>query len=497
MELASIDPLRGTIFYELDLKASAKPRFVRSDRCLACHAGDSSLRVPGLLVRSFLTDDHGRPISGYSQISHDKPLEKRWGGWYVTGTHGDMLHLGNVFGRETIEEFRTNPALRGNLTHVDQFFDTTKYLSPHSDLVAHLVLDHQVHAHNLITRVSMEYQLGLESDARQRLVRHLLFLDEAPLTAPVKGTSGYQEGFARQGKRDSQGRSLKDFELKTRLFQYLKPAGLAIINADDPTSHRLLDQLDCPTLTIAIKQAAEINGKLLERSPSEQMFMITAGNESAVVRSSIIGNQHIYNCLSAAAVGLASGIDLPTITRGLESVSRIPGRMERVDCGQPFGVWIDSSRSPRQLATAINSVHQVTEGRVWCVCSTTETQTREERRLMGRIVEKTVHQPVITKATVDQAVDFEPAHQVLDGFSRPSRAQIVPNRIRAIEWVLERCEPGDSLVITGRGERPIATVGAKKWHVSDRDVCQAWLYDQGQSLFPSEDPPIFNINDFR
>lgn len=220
MELASIDPLRGTIFYELDLKASAKPRFVRSDRCLACHAGDSSLRVPGLLVRSFLTDDHGRPISGYSQISHDKPLEKRWGGWYVTGTHGDMLHLGNVFGRETIEEFRTNPALRANLTRVDQFFDTTKYLSPDSDLVAHLVLDHQVHAHNLITRVGMEYQLGLESDARQRLVRYLLFLDEAPLTAPVKGTSGYQDWFARQGKRDSQGRSLKDFDLKTRLFQY-------------------------------------------------------------------------------------------------------------------------------------------------------------------------------------------------------------------------------------------------------------------------------------
>lgn len=220
MELASIDPLRGTIFYELDLKASAKPRFVRSDRCLACHAGDSSLRVPGLLVRSFLTDDHGRPISGYSQISHDKPLEKRWGGWYVTGTHGDMLHLGNVFGRETIEEFRTNPALRANLTRVDQFFDTTKYLSPHSDLVAHLVLDHQVHAHNLITRVGMEYQLGLESDALQRLVRYLLFLDEAPLTAPVKGTSGYQDWFARQGKRDSQGRSLKDFNLKTRLFQY-------------------------------------------------------------------------------------------------------------------------------------------------------------------------------------------------------------------------------------------------------------------------------------
>lgn len=220
MELASLDPLRGTIFYELELKATARPRFVRSERCLACHAGDSSSRVPGLLVRSFVTDDHGRPISGYSQITHDKPLEKRWGGWYVTGTHGEMTHLGNLFGRETIAESKTNPALRTNLTQVDQFFDTSKYLSPHADLVAHLILDHQVQAHNLITRVSMEQQLGLESDARQRLVRYLLFLDEARLTAPVKGTTDYQSWFSGQGKRDSRGRSLKDFDLKTRLFQY-------------------------------------------------------------------------------------------------------------------------------------------------------------------------------------------------------------------------------------------------------------------------------------
>jgi hypothetical protein len=220
MELASVDPVRGTIFYELDLKPTANPRFVRSGRCLACHAGDSSSRVPGLLVRSFLTDGHGRPISGYSQITHDKPLEKRWGGWYVTGTHGDMLHLGNLFGREIIEESKANPALRANLTQINSFFDTTKYLTPHSDLVAHLIFDHQVHGHNLITRVSMESQLGLESDARQRLVRYLLFLDEAALTAPVKGTTEYQNWFSRQGKRDSRGRSLKDFDLKSRLFRY-------------------------------------------------------------------------------------------------------------------------------------------------------------------------------------------------------------------------------------------------------------------------------------
>ncbi len=220
MELASVDPLKGSLFFELPAKPSEKPQFVRSDRCLSCHAGGSSLRVPGLLVRSFLTDLHGRPISGYSQISHDKPLEKRWGGWYVTGTHGEMVHLGNVFGKEAIKESKANPAYLTNLKQIDQFFDTSKYISPHSDLVAHLILDHQVHGHNLITRVSMEEQLRLKSDVEDRLLRYLLFLDEAELTAPLKGTTSYQDWFQQQGKRDSKGRSLKDFDLETRLFRH-------------------------------------------------------------------------------------------------------------------------------------------------------------------------------------------------------------------------------------------------------------------------------------
>lgn len=220
MELASVDPLRGSIFFELEQKPAKQPWFVRSERCLSCHAGGSSLRVPGLLVRSFLTDQHGRPISGYSQISHDKVLEKRWGGWYVTGTHGDMVHLGNVFGKAAITEAKANPAYRSNLKQIDQFVDTTKYLHPHSDLVAHLIFDHQVHGHNLITRVSMEHQLRLKSDVEERLVRYLLFMDEAELAGPLKGTTDYQAWFEKQGRCDSQGRSLKQFDLKTKLFHH-------------------------------------------------------------------------------------------------------------------------------------------------------------------------------------------------------------------------------------------------------------------------------------
>ena len=170
-----------------------------------------------------------------------------------------------------------------------------------------------------------------------------------------------------------------------RSLECLKPHGMTVINLDDPTSHFLLDSIEVPTLTFGMKQDAQITAEMVERCSSEQTFMISAGNESIPVRTSIVGDQHIYNCLAATAVGLSMGIELSTIVRGLESVSCIPGRLERVECGQPFGVWIDAARNPNQLATAIRSIRQVTQGRLWCVCSTNDDQTKNERRRMGEV----------------------------------------------------------------------------------------------------------------
>jgi UDP-N-acetylmuramoyl-L-alanyl-D-glutamate--2,6-diaminopimelate ligase len=283
----------------------------------------------------------------------------------------------------------------------------------------------------------------------------------------------------------------------TRLLDYLKPTGFAVLNADDPTTHFLLDQIDSPVLTIGMKHEAEVTARVVERLPHEQTFLISAGGESAVVRTSIIGDQHIYNCLSAAAVGLTSGIQLAVIAKGLEAAGNIPGRLERIECGQPFGVWVDSARSPRQLATAIQSVKRVTGGKIWCVCSISEHQSRADRRKIGEIIEKVSDTPVITNAEVNKNTDYEPTHQVLDGFVNPAKAQLIPNRFNAIEWTLSQAQPNDAVLITGCGDRPVARVGDHQWEISDRDICQAWLYDRGSWGQPSAHPRIFNIDDYR
>lgn len=220
LEIAASDPQKGTIFYTLTQEATGKPRFVREENCLACHAGRTTLGVPGHMVRSFLVKDKGKPVSGYSRITHETAYVKRWGGWYVTGTHGTLTHMGNVIGEKANRRFRDDRSLMGNVTDLKRFIDVTRYPSPHSDVVAHIVLNHQAHGLNLITRVNFEARLRRRSDAEDRLLRYFLFVDEAPLTAPVRGTSQFAAAFERRGKRDARKRSLRQLDLKTRLFKY-------------------------------------------------------------------------------------------------------------------------------------------------------------------------------------------------------------------------------------------------------------------------------------
>src|SRR5262245_40401818 len=99
LEISAADPQLGTVFYTLDQRDESKPRFLRqTDNCLICHGSSQTKDVPGHLIRSVFTQPSGLPIlsAGTHRIDHTSPLNERWGGWYVTGTHGEQKHLGNL-----------------------------------------------------------------------------------------------------------------------------------------------------------------------------------------------------------------------------------------------------------------------------------------------------------------------------------------------------------------------------------------------------------------
>jgi hypothetical protein len=247
LEVSAVDPQLGAVFYTLDQHAAERPRFVRQgDNCLLCHGGSLTHRVPGHVVRSVFTGPTGLPIlsAGTTRVDQTTPLEKRWAGWYVTGTHGKQTHLGNLVVRTRTVSFPVENPAGQNVTDLGDRIVRGAYLSPHSDLVALMVLEHQADAHNHITQANFAARLALHQEqelnrelklrpthawdstgvrirsAGDDLVRYLLFCEEAPLTGKVKGTSTFAADFVKRGPRDGRGRSLRDLDLEKRLFRY-------------------------------------------------------------------------------------------------------------------------------------------------------------------------------------------------------------------------------------------------------------------------------------
>ncbi len=215
LEFASFDPMQGAIFYVMDEHRDKHPRFERSEvDCIQCHVAGSTKGIPGVMLRSVFTKPDGTADAAAKSFitGQESPFSQRWGGWYVTAKNGIQGAMS------------TNPAGQ---------FNTASYLTGSSDIVALMVLAHQTQMHNWITLTNYTTRIVLADpkrspeDARkqielsaEKLVRYLLFTNEVPLEAPIAGTSDFARQFTARGPRDSEGRSLRDFDLQKRIFKY-------------------------------------------------------------------------------------------------------------------------------------------------------------------------------------------------------------------------------------------------------------------------------------
>jgi hypothetical protein len=250
MELIGMDPENGPQFYALTYPSERdeKPALLTTENCLSCHEGSRTGGVKGLLVRSVYTDEGGQPIlsEGSFVSGHDSPISERWGGWYVTGKHGKERHMGNVIAHMEGNRISLNREEGANVSSLNRYFSIKPYLAATSDIVALMVLEHQCTMHNKLTdagksaREAMARQHDLQkafkepiteapqgsaltviNSQAEKVVRHLLFCEEYALTdRGIEGSPAYQEAFRSNRLETSDGRSLKDFQLLTRLFKY-------------------------------------------------------------------------------------------------------------------------------------------------------------------------------------------------------------------------------------------------------------------------------------
>jgi hypothetical protein len=248
IEVAAIDPHLGPIFYSFDPRQVKAPaaRFVRDNDCLRCHGGAFVRDIPGVFVRSVVTAPNGEPLLrfGSEVIDDETPFAHRWGGWYVTGYTGTEPHRGNAFGSDS-GDLNVFPVSTERPQELSRFFDTAEYLAPTSDVVALLVLEHQLTMQNALTRAALNarkmiaYQHSLQkafgepqtdtpaydsvksvfASAAEEVVDRLLFRGAASLPEGVDGHPEFRASFVESAVRTASGASLREVLARGQLFK--------------------------------------------------------------------------------------------------------------------------------------------------------------------------------------------------------------------------------------------------------------------------------------
>ena len=256
-------------------------------------------------------------------------------------------------------------------------------------------------------------------------------------------------------------------ETKRRILEYLSPTGVTVLNADDPVSLSWLNQVSGPVLTYGLGTQAELSATLVDCHANEQTFVLTAGNDSVAVRTALVGEHHVANCLAAAALSLSYGIDLQTIAAGLEAVEQLPARMECIDCGQGFPLFVDAADSPEALRASLRTARLLAQRRVICVWGRIAGGTGSENLAISQVLSRLADLAIVT--------DSLPWGEV-ESCETGADVEVVSDRSEAIACAVAIAEPGDVVVIAGCSVNPRFEFGTRGESISDGEIARQLLY---------------------
>ena len=264
------------------------------------------------------------------------------------------------------------------------------------------------------------------------------------------------------------------FSVKRRLFTDFE-AGARVVNIDDPLGEDIAREVD-GVLTVGRGALAAVRAENEELSATGAVFTLVTPAGARVVHLPLAGAYNVSNALIAAGCAVALGIDLETIVEGLDDAPQVPGRLERVDCGQSFSVIVDYAHTPDSLEKATRAVCGVTPGRVIVVFGCGGDRDPEKRPLMGRAAGSAAD---ITIVTSDNPRSEDPVGiilQVEDGVKASGGVyEVEVDRRRAIARAIELAEPGDSVLIAGKGHEDYQIFMDRTIHFDDREVAREEL----------------------
>ncbi|MBM3211276.1 UDP-N-acetylmuramoyl-L-alanyl-D-glutamate--2,6-diaminopimelate ligase, partial [Candidatus Poribacteria bacterium] len=273
--------------------------------------------------------------------------------------------------------------------------------------------------------------------------------------------------------RDMDGYLAAKIKLFHELMKNDKPS-FAIINNDDPAAKNVISNTKAEVITYAVNSKADVKILDFQSTPEGMNFKASIfGKKEFKARLQLLGDHNLYNALSALSIGVSQNFDLEAIKNGLESVSSVPGRFERVNSGQDFTVVVDYAHTPDALERVLKAARKLTEGKLIAVFGCGGDRDKGKRPIMGHAATELSDYSVVTSDNPRSEDPIEIISQIQAGidkrWSEGKRYELISDRRSAIQKAINIAEKGDVVVIAGKGHENYQIIGAKRNHFDDRE----------------------------
>jgi len=257
-------------------------------------------------------------------------------------------------------------------------------------------------------------------------------------------------------------------ESKKKLF---KQAKCAIVNMDDTWMPKLVDGLTCPVVTYsAYKDEADYTAKNIRPKPDGVDFELVGTGAIGRIRLPIPGMFSVYNALAAAAGALSLGIQFDKVTESLSKVKGIKGRAEIVPTGRDFTVVIDYAHTPDGLEKICKTMKECCQGRLVTLFGCGGDRDRTKRPIMGKIASEISDFVIITSDNPRTENPGAIIEDILKGVPKNTKYKVIENRIEAIHWAIENAQPGDTILLAGKGHETYQILADRTIHLDEREV---------------------------
>jgi UDP-N-acetylmuramoyl-L-alanyl-D-glutamate--2,6-diaminopimelate ligase len=280
---------------------------------------------------------------------------------------------------------------------------------------------------------------------------------------------------------------------KAKLVRQVVPAGVVVVNADDPNAEILgAVNLDARRVAFAMEPmarpglAVDVSARLVQLDGAGARMVLHGFDREAPVHLPLVGPRAAACALAAAALAWALEVDLAAVVDGLEAVGSVAGHLEAVVEGQDFDVRIDAAASPTALEEALAAVRAVGAGHVHCLLSAEGCGDRTQRRRLAEAAEAGADRVILTVSNPRTEDPNQILDDLLAGFRRPGKVRVEPDRRRAIEAALVDARTGDVVLIAGKGRHAYQILADRVVPFDDALVAREWLRQHSSPAVPAQ-----------